>query len=68
MRRYTLFFLLAIIAVAQSGCGDGVALTRRERHALHKDIRENDRRQLTDDWDSIMLNERKSRLSWWRVE
>ncbi len=73
MRRYFLFLIISLSAAAQYGCdccpnGDGVAMTRSERKALHKEIRKNDCQQLTDDWDSFWLNERKGHLSWWKIE
>jgi len=61
--------LAAVLAtVFQSGCGDGVAYTRRERQARQKDIIDNDWKQLTDDWDYLLLMEHKGHLSKWQVE
>jgi hypothetical protein len=50
-----------------AGCGDGVALTRRERAERHKRILENDLQQFNDDWDLFWLNDRPSYMTPYRV-
>ena len=67
MQRWILMITLAAVAGLSTGCGDGVARTRRERKETHRRVVENDMKQLTDDWDSFWLMDRPSRLSWWRV-
>ncbi len=68
MKRWVLFAALAATAIAQTGCGDGVAYTRREREERTRRNFDNDMRQLTDDWDYFWLDEQRGRLSRWRVE
>ena len=58
--------ILSAIALT-SGCGDGVALTRRERQERDRQIFENDMRQIVDDWDTFWLNDSPTRLSRWRI-
>ena len=65
--------VLAGIALSSFGCcgicnGDGVAYTRRERQARHRDIIDNDCRQFVDDCDSFWLMDHKTHLSQWQVE
>ncbi|NLX21168.1 MAG: hypothetical protein GXY55_05775 [Phycisphaerae bacterium] len=59
--------LLGLLSLAV-GCGDGVAITSRERQERHRRIMENDWKQLNDDWDSFWLMDRPGRLTWSRVE
>jgi hypothetical protein len=64
-----MLFAAVIITIVQSGCGgDGVAYTRRERQARHRDIIDNDWKQLTDDFDYLLLMEHKTHLSKWQIE
>lgn len=68
MMRWAILVALLVSFLASAGCGDGVALTRRERAQQHRRIYEMDMKQLNDDWDSFWLMDRPSRLSWTRVE
>lgn len=45
------------------GCGDGIAISQRERMARHEKIFELEMLQISDDWDLIWLNDRLPRLS-----
>jgi len=67
MRRWILLMALGALIWATTGCGDGVARTRRERAEMHKRVFENDMKQINDDWDEFWLMDRPGRLSWWRV-
>ncbi len=49
------------------GCGDGVAITRRERAERHKKILDLDAREFNDDWDLLWLNDRPNYLTPYRV-
>ena len=68
MKRLVLLSALLVAMILATGCGEGVAITRRERQERHKRILENDWKQINDDWDAFWLNDREGRLSWWRVE
>ena len=49
-----------------TGCGDGVAYTRRERMHRWGEYYEDDMHEFNDDIDLLMLNDRPSRLSKWK--
>lgn len=68
MKRLVLLSALLVSLILTSGCGDGVAITRRERQERHKRILESDFKQLNDDWDAFWLNDQEGRLTWARVE
>jgi hypothetical protein len=68
MKRFVLLSALAALVLASIGCGDGMAITRRERQERHRLILENDMKQINDDWDSIWLMDRPTRLSYSRTE
>ena len=68
MRRILLLWALGACVLAAGGCGDGIADTRRDRQERYKRIFDSDMKQINDDFDSFWLNDRPSRLSWWRVE
>jgi len=68
MKRLVLLSTLLAMMILATGCGDGMAITRRERQERHKRIFESDMKQIVDDWDSFWLNDREGRLSWARVE
>jgi len=68
MKRLLLLSGLLVSMILATGCGEGVAISRRERMERHKRILENDWKQINDDWDSFWLNDREGRLSWCRVE
>jgi hypothetical protein len=66
MKRLILLATLLSALILSTGCGDGVAYTRRERQEHWAQNFDEDMHQLNDDWDLIMLNDRPSRLSRWR--
>jgi hypothetical protein len=68
MKRWAILAMLVMVGIAQTGCGDGVVATRRERQERTKRNFDMDMRQLTDDWDYFWLDEQQSRLSRWHVE
>ena len=68
MKRWVIGSILATIVILQAGCGDGIARTRRDRMHHYRRGFEQDMRMLVDDFDDIMLNDRPSRLSNWRVK
>jgi hypothetical protein len=68
MKRLVLLSVLLVAMILATGCGEGIAITRRERQERHKRILENDWKQINDDWDSFWLNDREGRLTWSRVE
>jgi len=68
MKRLVLLSVLLVAMILATGCGDGVAVTRRERQERHKRIFESDMKQIVDDWDAFWLNDREGRLSWHRLE
>lgn len=68
MRRWILpGAVVAAMLSSIAGCGDGMAVTSRERMERHRKIAEYDERQFNDDWDHFWLNDDISRLSMWRV-
>jgi hypothetical protein len=68
MGRWVLLIGFLATMAFQWGCGDGVAYTRRERMHRADVIFENDMKQLNDDWDLFLQNDRKSRLSRWSTD
>ena len=68
MKRLVLLSTLLAMMTLATGCGDGVAITRRERQERHKRILESDWKQINDDWDAFWLNDREGRLTWFQVE
>ena len=60
--------MLTALFVSMTGCEDGMADTRRERMHRVKVIFEKDMKQIADDWDMFMLNDRPSRFSYWATE
>jgi len=68
MKRFVLLSALAALVLASIGCGDGMAITSRERQERHRLILENDMKQINDDWDSIWLMDRPTRLSYSQTE
>ena len=68
MRLLLMLAMLIATVVLPAGCGDGVALSAAERANMRRQIAENDRKQLNDDWDRFWLNDRPSRLSRWTIE
>jgi len=68
MRFWAILTILTGLLISLAGCGDGMAHSKRERmHRISK-IWEADMKQIVDDWDLIMLNDRPSRFSWWAME
>ena len=59
--------ILATMLALPTGCGEGMAITRRERQEQHHRIFENDMKQISDDLDLIMLNDDVGRMSKWRI-
>jgi hypothetical protein len=66
IRSIVILFVLAAMFTL-SGCGEGMALTSRERSERHSRILETDFKQLNDDWDSFWLNDDISHLTPWRT-
>ena len=66
MKRLILLATLVSLLFCASGCGDGMAYTRREREHRWLTYFEDDMKQLNDDVDLFMLNDRPSRLSKWK--
>lgn len=60
-----LFVLIAMFAI--TGCGEGMAVSRRERQERHARIMEADLRQFNDDWDLLWLNDDLSHRTPWRT-
>jgi len=67
MRVWILLVTVVAMVWTITGCGDGVARSRRERAELHRRVLANDLKQINDDWDEFWLLDRPGRLSWWRV-
>jgi len=68
MRSWLMLATLLTVIGLQSGCGDGMVETRRERQARQSRILDTDMRQLTDDWDKFWLNDHALRATRWSVE
>jgi hypothetical protein len=66
MKHWIMLAALLTSLFLQSGCGDGVAFSRRERQHRWTTYFEDDMKQLNDDFDLFMLNDRPSRLSKWK--
>jgi hypothetical protein len=66
MKRWIILAALLASFLLQSGCGDGVAYTRRERQHRWAEFFEDDMEMLNSDIDLFMLNDRPSRLSRWK--
>ncbi|HOA73318.1 MAG TPA: hypothetical protein PL151_11625 [Phycisphaerae bacterium] len=67
MIRWAILFVVVASTFALTGCGDGMAITRRERAERHRQVLDIDARQFNDDWDLLWLNEDTSSLSPWRT-
>ncbi len=65
-RWFWLLWLMMGSMALGTGCGDGVAYTRREREQHWRQYFQDDMEQLNDDFDLFMLNDRPSRLSRWK--
>ena len=68
MKRWIVLFILMGTLMWVTGCGDGIASTRRERVQRYDRGLEMEQRMLADDIDHFMLADRPSRLSRWRFE
>ncbi len=68
MGRWTMLATLVATMALQTGCGDGMAYTRRERQHRARLNFENDMKQLADDVDLFLLNDQHLRTSRWSVE
>ena len=68
MKRIALWLTLLTTLLLITGCGDGIADSRRDRQERWKRNFENDAKQLNDDIDCFLLMDRNSRMSWWQVE
>ena len=68
MKRCILLTVIGTATLLQTGCGDGVAASKRERQARMSQIIDNDFRQLTDDWDYLWLMDEKTHLSRFEIE
>lgn len=67
MTRWAIILVVLAGAFTICGCGEGMAVSSRERAERHKRIFENDMRQINDDWDLLWLNEDVGHLSHWRT-
>jgi len=67
MIRWATLILVLAATFVLTGCGEGMAITRRERQERHARIFEYDMKQLNDDWDLLWLNEDVTQLSPWRT-
>lgn len=67
MMRWLVFIAVLASGFVLAGCGDGIAITARERRQRQERILENDARQFNDDWDMFMLNDDMGRMSLWRI-
>ncbi|MHC4443423.1 MAG: hypothetical protein ACYTF1_19240 [Planctomycetota bacterium] len=68
MRLWLILVTLTALFVSLAGCGAGMADSRSDRWHRIKLIIERDNRQMVDDWDHIMLNDRTSRFSYYATE
>lgn len=67
MIRWALILIVLASMFTLAGCGEGMAVTSRERAERHRRIFETDAKQFNDDWDLLWLNEDVSHLSPWRT-
>jgi hypothetical protein len=67
MIRWAIVLCVFAATFAIAGCGDGMAITDRERQERHERILENDWRQFNDDWDLLWLNDNVGHLSPYRT-
>ena len=68
MRAWVLMATLLATITLATGCGSGMALTASERRHRSDKIFENDMKQLVDDIDMFLLNDRPLRTSSWSIE
>lgn len=68
MIRWAVFLGICAATFLVSGCGDGVAIDRRERAERHKRVLDLDMKSLNDDWDLIWLNDRPTYLTPYRIK
>lgn len=68
MRRLLIALIGMFLLGTLVGCGDGMAITARERQQRHRHIMETDMKQLNDDWDAVWLLDQPGRMTWSRVE
>jgi len=59
--------VLLTMLTLPTGCGEGMAISRRERQERHRVIFENDMKQVSDDWDHFWLLDDVGRMSKWRI-
>jgi len=67
MRKSVLLGVLIGLSLVVAGCGPGVVKTQAERRNTYRQAFNMDMRQLVDDWDTLWLVERQSRLTRWQV-
>ena len=64
MKRWVLIAALLLGSMwFVAGCGDGLMHSEEEWRAQREAVREDDMKQLTDDWNVFWLNERKARTT-----
>jgi len=68
MRRWVMLATLLTVMLLETGCGDGMAYDARARRHKARKIFENDMKQLADDVDLFLLNDRNLRTSGWTTE
>ncbi len=67
MIRWAIILVVLAATFAITGCGDGMAISSRERMERHKRGFDADMRQLNDDWDLLWLNDNVGHLSPYRT-
>ena len=68
MRRWVMLAMLSAIMLVETGCGDGVAYSAREKRIQARRVFENDMKQLSDDIQTFLLYDNSTRLTRWTVE
>lgn len=68
MKRWVMLAILSAIMLVETGCGDGVGYSARERRHRARRVFENDMQQLADDIDVFLLNDKNTRLTRWTVD
>lgn len=67
MKRLWILATLSLFFLLSGGCGDGVEFTHRERMERWQRSAELDRKMIVDDVDLLLLEDRQSRLSRFRI-
>lgn len=67
MTRWAIILVVLAATFTIAGCGEGMAISRRERMERHARVLEGDARQFNDDWDTLWLNDDIGHLSQYRT-